>query len=61
MKVQMDSLRIKDSTGNWLNYGLMTIVDTAFSDSYIKAGHPSNFTKVIKISSHASKHDDLVH
>jgi clathrin heavy chain len=39
----------------------MTIIDTAFSDSYIKAGDPLNFAKVIKISSHAGKHDDLVH
>jgi clathrin heavy chain len=27
-------------------------------DSYIKAADPSNFAKVIKISSHAGKHDD---
>ena len=38
----------------------MTIVDTAFSDSYIKAGRPSNFAEVIEISSHAGKHDGLV-
>jgi clathrin heavy chain len=29
-------------------------------DSYIKATDPSNFAKVIEISSHAGKHDDLV-
>ena len=30
-------------------------------DSYIKAADPSNFAEVIEISSHAGKHDDLVH
>ncbi|KAG1760568.1 hypothetical protein EDD22DRAFT_989641 [Suillus occidentalis] len=29
-------------------------------DSYIKAADPSNFAEVIKISSHAGKHDDLI-
>ena len=38
----------------------MSIIDTAFSDSYIKAEDPSNFAEVIEISSHAGKHDDLV-
>jgi clathrin heavy chain len=30
-------------------------------DSYIKAADPSNFAEVIEISSHAGKHDDLIH
>jgi hypothetical protein len=38
----------------------MSIVDTAFSDSYVKAEDPSNLAKVIEISSHAGKHDCLV-
>lgn len=29
-------------------------------DSYIKAADPSHFAEVIEISSHASKHNDLV-
>ncbi|KAG2125280.1 hypothetical protein BD769DRAFT_1388550 [Suillus cothurnatus] len=45
-KAQLDGLRIKDVI-----------------DSYIKAEDecPSNFTGAIEISSHAAKHDDLVH
>ncbi|KAG1759100.1 hypothetical protein EDD22DRAFT_956243 [Suillus occidentalis] len=30
-------------------------------DSYMKAADPSNFALIIEISSHAGKHDDLVH
>jgi len=38
----------------------MSIIDTAFSDPHVKVEDPSNFAKVIEISSHAGKHDDLV-
>ena len=38
----------------------MSIIDTAFSDPYVKVEDSSNFAKVIEISSHACKHDDLV-
>ena len=58
VKVQLDSPQIKDSISNWF---IMSIVDTAFLDLYIKAEDPSNFAKVIEISSHVGKHDDLVH
>lgn len=53
--------RIQLVHSNFLSSFFFTLnIRYLFSESYIKAQDPSNFTEVIEIANHAGKHDELV-